>query len=89
MVSTCSRITTPIPIKKHKVDETKLPFDADCHYVDFPLVMCYENYESKKEQEINLTKKDVVRKTHFTKEIKEIVVSNNRMKNISKDLILQ
>ena len=39
MVSTRSRITTPVPTKKRKVDETELPFDADCHYVDFPLLL--------------------------------------------------
>ena len=62
MVSTCSRITTPVPTKKHKVDETELPFDTDCHYFDFPLLICCENCKSKKEQEMKLTKKSVVKK---------------------------
>ena len=67
MVSTRSRITTPVPTKKRKVDETELPFDADCYYFYFPLVTCCENCKSKKEKEMNLTKKDVVRKVHFVK----------------------
>ena len=52
MVSTRSRITTPVPTKKRKVDETELPFDADYEYFNFPLSICCEICKTKKEQEM-------------------------------------
>ena len=67
MVSTRSCITTPVPTKKQKIDETELPFNANCYYFNFLLLICCENCKSKKEQEIKLTKKGIVKKVYFAK----------------------
>ena len=57
MVSMRSRIANPIPIKKCKVDEAELHFKANCEYFKFLLLMCCENWENWKEQEMKITKR--------------------------------